>query len=487
MFVVDLKAKWSQWAYMTDAADSGYGVVATVTNPPEARAEARWAERRGWHVKLEGAYSEVEAAESQDDPTGRLEADRSLSERVARQRSSWRPGFLSLFAGACVLESVIRELRLSWVESWDLTMGAMFDLANPTRVSILIKRIRAGCYWCIHLAPPCSSFSRARQPKVRSRQHPWGLPRLRGRAARLVEMGNYLCLVALEILKECLKHGVMFSLENPVSSMMWEFPPMREFVEAHATFRVTMDYCRYGTPWKKPTTFLTNIEELRALGKRCNHRHAHQELRGRDSEGILWTTRACSYPRQLCVEYAEAIRPRAPGLPRGETAPPMEDAAPGPIGSRAPAPLLNEKWTVLERWHLVFAGKWKESEHNNILEARAALAALRHASRSRENWGTRILFFTDSLVTLGCFSKGRSSAHQLLQLCRRVAAIVLSTGIRPAWRYVPSELNFADGPSRQQAVGVAGDTAAAHRWRGFPAALLRFLPRTQANQQEATL
>ena len=148
----------------------------------------------------------------------------------------------------------------------------------------------------------------------------------------------------------------------------------------------------------------------------------------------------------------------------------------GPPGSKAPAPPLNEKWTVLARWHLVFEGRWKEPEHNNILEARAALAALRHASRVRENWGTRVLFFTDSLVTLGAFSKGRSSVHALLQLCRRVAAISLATGIRPAWRYVPSELNFADGPSRQEAVGVAIDTVQAHRWRGFPMKLRRFLP-----------
>ena len=141
----------------------------------------------------------------------------------------------------------------------------------------------------------------------------------------------------------------------------------------------------------------------------------------------------------------------------------------------------------MARRQLVFAGKWAKAEHNDILEARAALGALRHAARSRENWGTRILFFTDSLVTLGCFSKGRSSAHQLLQLCRRVAAIVLAKGIRPAWRYVPSELNFADGPSRQLEVGVADNTEAAHRWRGFPKVLLRFLPKHFHQEGEAML
>ena len=92
-------------------------------------------------------------------------------------------------------------------------------------------------------------------------------------------------------------------------------------------------------------------------------------------------------------------------------------------------------------------------EHNNILEARAALAAARHLARSSKNWAKRHLLFTDSMVVLGAFGKGRSSSPALLRLCRRWALFRVLLQMRVYLRYVPTDLNHADGPSRQMAIG----------------------------------
>eukprot|EP00959_Pyramimonas_sp_CCMP1952_P267600 5595155-Pyramimonas_sp.AAC.1 len=104
MPTVDLTAKLNSWAYRTDASGAGHGAIAAAAAPAEARAEARWAKRRGWHVKLEGTY-DVGSAEIDVDARRHRDADASLASKVARQRSSRRPGFLSLFAGSCALES----------------------------------------------------------------------------------------------------------------------------------------------------------------------------------------------------------------------------------------------------------------------------------------------------------------------------------------------------------------------------------------------
>ena len=93
------------------------------------------------------------------------------------------------------------------------------------------------------------------------------------------------------------------------------------------------------------------------------------------------------------------------------------------------------------------------TEHNNLLEGRAALAALRHLARSSKNWSKRHLLFTDSLVVLGAFGKGRSSSPSLLRLCRRWALFRILLQMRTYLRYVPTDLNHSDGPSRQQAIG----------------------------------
>ena len=68
----------------------------------------------------------------------------------------------------------------------------------------------------------------------------------------------------------------------------------------------------------------------------------------------------------------------------------------------------------------------------------------------------------DSMAALGVISKGRSSSPPLLRLARQLAAYCISFGFLLYPRYIPSEINPADGPSRGQAVGAADETRAAH-------------------------
>ncbi len=65
----------------------------------------------------------------------------------------------------------------------------------------------------------------------------------------------------------------------------------------------------------------------------------------------------------------------------------------------------------------------------------------------------------DSLAAIGALMKGRSSSWPMLRLGRTMAVIRLVTGIRLGARWVPSAMNYADGPSRGEKVGVARETA----------------------------
>ena len=315
--------------------------------------------------------------------------------------------------------------------------------------------------------------SRLRDCHVSGRSSFLGVPNLVGNAAKVVEDGTYLCLLAIEIADACVKAGIHFSFENPASSMMWDFPPMQALLAQPGVACVTLHYSRYGTDWKKPTIFMSNDPALGQLGLRCNHTTPHQILRGFSPDGTLWTKIACPCPEKLCQRYAELVTPRAPR--RARTA--AGSATPTPNAVKEQAPLLGENWLNPRRWHLVYRGRWLHEEHNNLREARTAAGMMRHLSRDPGAWGQRVLAFTDSLVGLGILTKGRSSVKPLNHLCRRAAAIALACRIRVAWRWVPSEHNYSDGPSRGEDVGVARDTAAAHRWRGFPRYLVKFLPK----------
>ena len=86
----------------------------------------------------------------------------------------------------------------------------------------------------------------------------------------------------------------------------------------------------------------------------------------------------------------------------------------------------------------------------------------RHLSRSTANWDSRVLVLVDSLVTLGCMRKMRSSSAALQRQVRCVAVLALATGIRPLLRWLPSAWNPADGPSRGCPVGPAPETLQKH-------------------------
>ena len=87
---------------------------------------------------------------------------------------------------------------------------------------------------------------------------------------------------------------------------------------------------------------------------------------------------------------------------------------------------------------------------------------MRHLARSKDCWGRRVLILIDSMAALGVVSKGRSSCSALLRLSRQICAVALAFSIYPVVRYIPSEVNPADGPSRGVGVGAADETRKAH-------------------------
>ena len=103
----------------------------------------------------------------------------------------------------------------------------------------------------------------------------------------------------------------------------------------------------------------------------------------------------------------------------------------------------------MSRW------RWREAEHNNILEARAGLSSASLVAKQPSSWWRRVLMISDSQVTIGAFAKGRSSVKVLNMLARRLAALAFGCRIKFYWLYMRTHRNHADGPSRGFPLGVA--------------------------------
>ena len=329
-FFADLRLGWLTTVFMTDASLQGYAAVHCQAELDEIRPEARWAAQRAWTARMEKLYTDIEhdaAGEGMEEEMEEPDCDRSS------------PGFLELFSGGDSeeggrLSSAVSETTGSWTERWDILNGPGFDLLDKHNLSGLLWRVRAGQFWMVHLGPPCSTFSRARLPSLRSNGHPWGIPGLSKKEKEIVNDGSLMCLVAVEVAKRCLEAGVGFSLENPATSMMWVFPPMQEFLEKAGVIVVTLDYCQFGEEWRTSTKIMTNVPELIDLGRRCSGRGVcsrtrlpHQVLRGMAPCGLPWTRVACAYPKEMCKCFAELILHRAPGQAGPSTGAAKQQAA----------------------------------------------------------------------------------------------------------------------------------------------------------------
>ena len=104
--------------------------------------------------------------------------------------------------------------------------------------------------------------------------------------------------------------------------------------------------------------------------------------------------------------------------------------------------MYNRSWKVVGRF------RWRRKQSMPVLEARASLYAVKHKLRSVSNFGKKHLILSDSMSAVCGFAKGRSSSFQMRRVNQQVAALALVSNSVFWVRWLPSEANPADGPSR---------------------------------------
>lgn len=125
------------------------------------------------------------------------------------------------------------------------------------------------------LAPPCSSFSPARDRTrvVRSRDFPYGLPDLPAHEQVKVDVGNNCVKSALKIISWLDKRNIRWIPENPRSSKTWYLPEMVKLMQSSHVIDNVADFCQYGTAWRKRTRFLAAHiceDDLHRIRRQCH-------------------------------------------------------------------------------------------------------------------------------------------------------------------------------------------------------------------------
>lgn len=112
-------------------------------------------------------------------------------------------------------------------------------------------------------------------------------------------------------------------------------------------------------------------------------------------------------------------------------------------------------------WHVVRGGVWRHREDIMVLEARAVVKAVERLSACAPSADRRCLFLADNMSLVLSLERGRSTSFPVLVRLRKVVACALCRGIAPRFRWIPSELNSADAPSRGAEAGGGNPRAPA--------------------------
>ena len=223
----------------------------------------------------------------------------------------------------------------------------------------LRARVQAGEFAILIMAPPCQSYSVAHRPRLRSAEHPEGLPTVPSEWRRYLDKHNLITAFTFALADAAEAGGAMVMIENPAArsgppvgeaaaywhskrdhGSMWHTAAARRVPRPAFTFA----QCAFGAPVQKWTSVVASPDmaaSLVGLGRRaCQHgaqRHP-QQAHGRDADGSARAERAAAYPRAMnaflaaAAAHAVATRARARGRAEAGTPPP---ATGGRIGDGA--------------------------------------------------------------------------------------------------------------------------------------------------------
>ena len=116
---------------------------------------------------------------------------------------------------------------------------------------------------------------------------------------------------------------------------------------------------------------------------------------------------------------------------------------------------------------LVFSIVRSDTDHINVGELAALCCFLRWLTRTLANHDKHVTVVMDNTTALLAAMKGRSPLRPINRLLRRVAALLICSGVRLRLIYTPSEWNPSDLPSRLQVFA--------------PRAFYRYLPGARAH------
>eukprot|EP00439_Symbiodinium_sp_Y106_P043687 s4530_g5.t1 len=159
----------------------------------------------------------------------------------------------------------------------------VLDLSSPPAQVIFLETLRQPNVACCLLSPPCGTTAAARGnhggPSVlRTFSEPLGVKGLTGCDLKRVNLANCLFSCVATVLLECYELGVLFSLEHPFRSLLWQIPEIRDTLQRLPHAVSDFHHCMFGSQRRKHTKLVHCVPRFSRLQLHCtqDHEHLHQ-------------------------------------------------------------------------------------------------------------------------------------------------------------------------------------------------------------------
>ena len=309
----------------------------------------------------------------------------------------------------------------------DLTYSQQYDLCDARLVAWCIAMMEQGRLRAFLVAPPCTTYSPAAFPSLRSYQVPEGYDQKNPR----VWLGNRLAYAALCLLFAGLRLRVFGLGEQPRRSKMRWLRHWKRLLLLGAIETWTAS-CAFGSPHRKEFCFLSVGMDASSIHRPCPGNHAHIPIQG------VYTKPSAVYTPGLALALATLFRDHLRAL----------DSSVQRLSLRADGleDLASDDLCVSLPWRTHSSWKWKGKCHVNLLEAAATLKLYR--SVALDGGDARFVYLGDSHVARSSLARGRTSSHALRPLLKQASSLCIGYGLYPAGRFAPTRWNPADHPTR---------------------------------------
>ena len=186
--------------------------------------------------------------------------------------------FVEIFSGKAGFTKALRKRGWLVLPPIDVVVDGdvLFpaDILDPSLLSKLMSWLRSGVIRLVHFGTPCTTFSRARRddggpPPIRSPEYLNGIPGIPADDQARVDMGTEFLDITVRLAALASEFDAAWTIENPLSSMMWLMPQTIELQACLAAARVELHMCAYGALSMKPTMILCSGKHFLHLDKRC--------------------------------------------------------------------------------------------------------------------------------------------------------------------------------------------------------------------------